>query len=70
MFFRLHDLFQEVILDLTLHKETFSGMKTFVIEAFANKTFCETLASLKHEIECVSRNQNITCFMTILNISK
>ena len=38
-------------------------MKAFVIEVFANKNFCETLASLKHEIECVSRNQNITFYI-------
>ena len=63
MLFRFHDLFWEVILGLTLHKETCSGMKAFVIEVFANKDFCETLASLKHEIECVSRNQNITFYI-------
>lgn len=63
MFFRFHDLFWEVILGLTLHKETYSGMKAFVIEVFANKNFCETLVSLKHEIECVSRNQNITFYI-------
>lgn len=66
--FCFHDLFWEVKLGLTLHKETYSGLNAFVIEVFARKNVYWNLGlALKHELEWVSRNQN-TQFWLILKL--